>query len=501
MQSRATTRLPSEPAAPVTTTRTCGAIAGPLPYDARMSGDPATGPAEDDPFKGLEGLGEDLEDTFAELDKTREDKRPSGESRSGESRSDERRSASGEPGGFGGLGELLKALGDTSGLGALFGDIAGGPSDKTALESVIGKRARDISRAMASGGDYEPNVDPTDRIALGSLMRVAELRVANATGLDPARGHSLQAEAVNRTLWADRTVRDYLSLFRAMGESMLSNAEQGDPVANLFSAIGRMLGPTMISIRAGSLVGTLAQRALGSYVLPVPRPAFAPVMVVLRNVDKFARQWALPVEDVRLWVCLHEAVHHAVFGVEHIRERLSALLQRYAAASEGGADRLSDLLGGIDTSRGPERAFADVQALLTDPEELWGAVRSPAQQALLPALAAPLAAVAGYADHVIDGIGAELIGRYDKLSEALRRHRVEIGASDRLSERVLGLELDQAHYDRGSGFAAGVVERAGPSGLNRLFDDPANLPTPAEVDAPGLWLARINLRRGGPAGR
>ncbi len=484
------------------TTRTCGAIASPLSYDARMSGDPATGPAEDDPFKGLEGLGEDLEDTFAELDKTREDERQSSEHRSDASRSGERRSEAGDAGGgFGGLGELLKALGDTSGLGALFGDIAGGPSDKAALEGVISKRARDISRAMASGGDYEPNVDPADRIALGSLMRVAELRVADATGLDPARGHALQAEAVNRTQWADRTVRDYISLFRAMGESMLSNAEQGDPVANLFSAISRMLGPTMISIRAGSLVGTLAQRALGSYVLPVPRPAFAPVMVVLRNVDEFARQWALPVEDVRLWVCLHEAVHHAVFGVEHIREQLSALLQRYAAASEGGADRLSDLLGEIDTSRGPERAFADVQALLADPEGLWGAARSPAQEALLPALAAPLAAVAGYADHVIDSIGAELIGRYDKLSEALRRHRVEIGASDRLSERVLGLGLDQAHYDRGSDFAVGVLERAGPSGLNRLFDDPANLPTPAEVDAPGLWLARINLRRGGPAGR
>ena len=30
-------------------------------------------------------------------------------------------------------------------------------------------------------------------------------------------------------------------------------------------------------------------------------------------------------------------------------------------------------------------------------------------------------------------------------------------------------------------------------GLARLWSDERNLPTPAELDAPGLWLARIDL--------
>ena len=38
-----------------------------------------------------------------------------------------------------------------------------------------------------------------------------------------------------------------------------------------------------------------------------------------------------------------------------------------------------------------------------------------------------------------------------------------------------------------------MVERAGPEGLERLWKSERNLPTPAEVDAPGLWLARIEL--------
>ena len=48
-------------------------------------------------------------------------------------------------------------------------------------------QAREVGRAIASGGVSEPNIDPSERIAIEQLVRVAELRVADATGLQPAR--------------------------------------------------------------------------------------------------------------------------------------------------------------------------------------------------------------------------------------------------------------------------------------------------------------------------
>ena len=141
---------------------------------------------------------------------------------------------------------------------------------------------------------------------------------------------------------------------------------------------------------------------------------------------------------------------------------------------------------------GPE-ALADIQNSLSNPELVLGAVRSPAQEAIQPELTALVAAMTGYIDWVMDSIGESLIGSYGMVTEALRRRRVEADASDRFVERILGLELDAEQYDRGTAFASGVVERAGAEGLRRLFDDPAHLPTPNEVDAPGLWLARIDL--------
>jgi uncharacterized protein (DUF2342 family) len=40
------------------------------------------------------------------------------------------------------------------------------------------------------------------------------------------------------------------------------------------------------------------------------------------------------------------------------------------------------------------------------------------------------------------------------------------------------------------------VERAGTEGLNRLWESPHMVPTGPELEAPGLWLARIDLDLG-----
>ena len=432
-----------------------------------MSDVPPTGDAPDDPFEGWEGI-------FSE---------------SGSGELPGSPGESGDSGGLGGLG----GLGDMPLIGDLMRILQGTGSGAN--------HAREVGRAIASGGVSEPNINPTDRIALEQLVRVAELRVADATNLQPSRGAPLRVEVVNRVGWSDRTVGDYGELFSALGESIAAGPDpesddpSADPMAAMLAGITRMIGPAMLSLTTGAMVGRLAQHALGGYVLPVPRPSGNPMLIALPNVDEFGSQWSLDADDLRLWVCLHEAVYHAVFGVEHVRDALSDLLLRHASSFESNPHRLEEMLGDFDPVTGGPEALADLQQALGSPDAILGAVRSDTQKALQPRMTALVAAITGYVDHTMDRIGTELIGSYGRLAEALRRHRVETSESDRFVERLLGLELDQDQYDRGAAFAAGVVERAGPEGLGRLFSDPANLPTPAEVDAAGLWLARIDLRR------
>ena len=70
------------------------------------------------------------------------------------------------------------------------------------------------------------------------------------------------------------------------------------------------------------------------------------------------------------------------------------------------------------------------------------------------------------------------------LTEALRRRRVEAAEADRFVERLFGLELTQATYDRGAAFVAGVLERAGEDGLRRLWADAGQPPHPARGRRP-----------------
>jgi putative hydrolase len=246
---------------------------------------------------------------------------------------------------------------------------------------------------------------------------------------------------------------------------------------------------------AGSMVGHLARRSLGQYDLPIPRPITGPeadaLLIVLPNIDAFADEWSISRDDVRLWVCVHEIAHHAVLGVPHVRAALDDLLTRYVSSFRSDAGALEEKLGELDLSN-PE-SLSSLQEVLGSPEVILGAITSPEQDAIRPQLEALVAVVVGVVDHVLDEVGAKLIGSYAMLTEALRRRRVEAADHDRFVERLFGLELGQDTYARGERFVAGVLERAGEDGLRKLWADAGNLPTPAEIEAPGLWLARLDV--------
>ena len=356
--------------------------------------------------------------------------------------------------------------------------------------------AGQLAFQVATGGESEPNIDPLERIRLEELARVAELRVADVTGLSVSTtGRAVSIVPVTRTQWVQASLPAYRPRFESLATSLAASPdeqlmESGDPAAMLGNLMG-MMTPMLVGMAAGSMVGHLATTSFGTYDLPIPRPPTDELIVIGRNIDEFASDWSLADDDLRLWVCVHELTHHAVLGLPHVRARLDDLLNRYAAGFQADPHALEERFGQLDIS--DAEGMAGLQSMFNDPEAILGAVQSPAQRELLPHLDALVAVIIGYADHVMDTIGEGLIASYGMLTEALRRRRVTTDESSRFVERLLGLELTQEQCDRGETFVQGVVERAGTRGLERLWRSERELPTPAEVDAPGLWLARIDL--------
>ena len=191
--------------------------------------------------------------------------------------------------------------------------------------------ARQLAISVATDGTSETNVDPMDRMAIEQLARVADLHVADVTGLSTSiSGRAVTALPVNRTRWVMDTLDAYRPLVERLADALGAppsglDEDPNDPTAGMFAGMLQMFQPMVLAMTAGSMVGHLGQRTLGQYDLPIPRPLAGPgadeLLLVVPNMDAFADEWSLPREDVRLWVCVHEIAHHAVLGVPHVPRR------------------------------------------------------------------------------------------------------------------------------------------------------------------------------------
>jgi putative hydrolase len=375
----------------------------------------------------------------------------------------------------------------------MFGDLAKALSGQGPLNWDA---ARQFASLSSSGGTTERNVDPAVRIAYEHLIPIADMHVRDVTGLETT---TAALELTTAGVWAQRTLEAYRPLFTELAVSLgrpgsASSDEEldtGDPMMAMMVGLSSMMAPSMLGMAIGSMVGRLAQRAFGQYDLPIPRTATS-LLIVPASVDAFAADWSLSLDEMRLWVLAQELIGHAVFSHTVVRESITALVQRHVGAFRPDASSITDKLSSLDMA--DSDPMQTLQRAFSDPEILLGAVRSAEQIEQAPVLDAATAAVVGYVDYMVDSVAARLIGGDAlRIAEAVRRRRVEATAEDVFIERLLGLQISAAQVQRGKDFISGVVDRSGEAMLIRMFDTVGGLPTPAEIDAPGLWLARIEL--------
>jgi putative hydrolase len=371
--------------------------------------------------------------------------------------------------------------------------------------------ARQVAEWVALEGGSDPVVADADRTQFDELTRAAQTHVVAETGL--AATFRAPVELLGPGAWAELHLRALgpvlETLAATLGQGMRTEAEGlSDEAEDLgdkagaggatdpFAALMPMMVPVLLGLQAGSMAGFLARHALGRYDLPLPTSDEPTLVFVVDHVDNFEGAWSLPRADLRFYLALHEVVHAAVRSVPWVRERLVRLAQEYVGGYQMDASSIEMRFGNIDPSDP-----SSLGEIAQDPEALLGAMRSPAQEEPLRQLEVLTSALEGYADAVLERVGRRMLPSFDQIHEAMHRHRVERGEAERFIGKLLGLELDRAAYERGEAFCAGVVERAGPEALNRLFEREAMTPTPSEIEAPGLWLARIDLPTATDEGR
>ena len=370
------------------------------------------------------------------------------------------------------LGDLLKIL--------------GGQGSNAWLDS-----ARALAVSVASGGEAEANPDPLERIAYEHLLDIAARHVTDVTGR--AAVAQTQISPTTRSQWSVAQLEAWRPTIEVVvaaqaettGASLSQLGVEGEGAA-MFGQFAEMLGPMMLGLQFGSAAGHLAERALGTYALPLPWPTSGELLVIPANVARFAEDWSLPLDEVRLFTLVRELTAHAVLGAPQTAARIVELLSASMTDALAAQRSLIEKM----TSSGDPEALA---GLMANPDSLLAELVTPGAQATSANLTAATTAIGAYVDHVTAQITTTLCGSSTLLLEAWHRHRVTDAKGEQAAGGLFGLDLTAPEVERGQAFVDGVLAREGDNGLAKLLRDGWALPTPTELDDPALWLERLSF--------
>lgn len=352
--------------------------------------------------------------------------------------------------------------------------------------------ARQIGIATATGGAQDPSPPEDVQRGFDEAVRVAELTVADLTGMTPPSDVT-RVRAVRRAEWVEANVQGLRGLFEPAAERMarvLSEARREETgeipaEAQMLGALMDQMAPLLMGAQVGVVLGTLGQRVLGQYEVPLPRGGEPSLLFVVPNIEAFERDWSLPPVEFRAWVAFHETTHAFQLGRPWVRDHFLSLLKELTDGMEIDLRALESRLEGLDLSD-PQR----LTEALGDPEEFLGASLTDEQKLLLARVQAFMAAAEGHASHVMEVAGRRILSEYERIEEAMRRQHEERSREQRAVERLLGIDLKLEQYRLGRAFCDTVVDLTDEATLARMWDGPDALPSMPELEEPRLWLAR-----------
>jgi coenzyme F420 biosynthesis associated uncharacterized protein len=288
-------------------------------------------------------------------------------------------------------------------------------------------------------------------------------------------------EVVDRATWAQANMATFRALVGHLEPHLVPRTRDGRPRTGMAVAANRLLTTSQV----GFMLGYLGSGVLGQYDIALLSAEQSPgrLLFVEENIRAVARSIRVPLDQFRLWVCLHETTH--AFELEahpwlrpYLRERLERQVDLFAEETR----QLQ--VHGLRHVGARWRALAR--------ERSFGALLTPEQRELFRETQLVMSLLEGFSDWVMDEVGAQLLPDVPGIRrrfEARRRERRR--TIDRILARITGLDLKLEQYRRGERFVSGIYRVGGEHALARLWDGPASLPLEGELDDPAAWVCRV----------
>ena len=334
---------------------------------------------------------------------------------------------------------------------------------------------------LQSAGDPAPFEHPE------SFAAESERLVGAYTGLTAAE--LPRAEAVGRDGWIDANLGSMRNVLDPVVERIDGGSKAGS-AALMSGAAGGLL-----ALEAGAITGFLAGRVLGQLEFPVLDPdGPARLLFVAPNLGQAARQLEAEPDVLLRWVALHETTHALQFGgVPWLRPHLAELV--------------SELLEGLQVDprsllRLPDPR--DLRSLLDKVREdgIAALALGPERRAVLDRLQSLMAVLEGYAEHVMDAVGVQVIPDLDAPARGApappaRPLRACCGCSSASSAWTSSCaSTSRARRSATASSSARGSPRSTASGRARRA-----CRRPPSSTIPGAWLAAQRRPAAPPAGR
>jgi putative hydrolase len=363
----------------------------------------------------------------------------------------------------------------------------------------------ELARQLAVAGAAEEGPDPEPssaaRAGIEEAVRLAELHVLDYTGFAPFP-EVIRVELVRRADWIATAMQELGPLVEraavrtteALGRALAQDAPpnegaQNDALAGLgfgsTQGLIAQLGPLLQATQVGQVFGFLATRVFAGYDVGVPRDAAGPLRFVVSNIERFETDWSLDAREFRTFAAMHQVSHRLQFAQPWLPAHAASVIDDFLASMTIDVETIRERFSSLSPTD-PEAFSA---AFANEEGSMFGVVLDDEQRLKLDRVRALIGVVEGYGDHVATAIGRRLLATYDKIEEAMRRHRDD-EELDPVFARLLGVDVGREHVALGRHFCAAVVELTDEATLGRMWASAEALPGLAELEEPRLWLAR-----------
>jgi putative hydrolase len=351
--------------------------------------------------------------------------------------------------------------------------------------------ARQVATAVALEGRSEPAPLPEESHSYSRIVYAAEEVLTGYTRLPV--GEPLRAEVVSRSWWIGSTLEAWAWILerlaqRFSGEMGKLGPEAPEGQENPMQAMMGQIGPLLMGLQVGSLVGQLAKEQLGRYDLPIPRDDDGRLFLVAPNAEALAAAYELDIGSLKGWLGFNEAarglIEKRVLWVgPYFRSLLSEMVDSIEIDPEALERRLAELQTQGVESLQESMGMQDILPIVPSERHMRALRRVRAFTALYE----------GYASYACAQVAGQVVRDYARLEEVMSRRAAGPSEGETMLTNLLGLSPDRALEQSGKTFCAAIVSLKGLPSLNLVWDAPDNLPSVEEIKDPFAWIERLGV--------